>query len=210
MQIETKMKINIKTQFSIAFESRRIFHTLRKLDWFNKNGYSINLPKGIRPTDRRFNQRHIKEAVLEDYKMSEYEKIGKDIKNKWGKLTDKLTKGLATIDLKPKSLYKVYLTKYGVGGSYNLPNIIIVNFSSKTTSEVLKTIIHEIIHLLIEPLIVKFKIDHWSKERIVDLILSKTSPVSVKLQKLSINTKKIDKIFNKFYPDIESIIQSIK
>ncbi|MFC1700789.1 hypothetical protein ACFLZ0_01485, partial [Patescibacteria group bacterium] len=103
--------------------------------------------------------------------------------------------------------YDLILTKYGTGGSYNLPNRIILNFNKKTPNDIIRIIIHEIIHLLIQPLIEKFEIEHWPKERIVDLMLSKIMPELTKMQKLSQNTEKIDKLFNKFFPDIEKIIK---
>ena len=56
-----------------------------------------------------------------------------------------------------------------MGGSYKLPNLVIYNINNKKG---FKTIVHEIIHLLIENQIQEFKIQHWEKERIVDLILN--------------------------------------
>lgn len=63
----------------------------------------------------------------------------------------------------------IKLTSYGMGGSYDLPNIVRFNIKSTIGP---KTILHEIIHLAIEPWIIKYKIRHWEKERIVDLILN--------------------------------------
>ena len=88
-----------------------------------------------------------------------------------------------------------------------MPNKIILNFNKKTPDSLIRIIVHEIIHLSIQSLIEKFKIDHWTKERIVDLIILKVMPELAKMQNLSQNTKRIDKLFNSFFPDVEKIIR---
>ncbi len=94
----------------------------------------------------------------------------------------------------------VYLTNYGVGGSYNLPNIIILNINNKKG---FKTIIHEIIHLLIETWIQEYKVQHWEKERIVDLVLNSKEFSFLKYnnwQGSYDNAEEyIDDLFNKYF-----------
>ena len=71
------------------------------------------------------------------------------------------------------------------------------------------TIIHEIIHLSIQELIEKYEVEHWEKERIVDLIVFKIVPEIAKMQNISIDTKPIDEGFEKYYPDIEKVVKNL-
>ena len=66
--------------------------------------------------------------------------------------------------------FQVILTKYGTEGSYNPPNRIFLNISNKSPQTLV--LLHEITHLIIHKYIKKYQIQHWEKERIVDLILN--------------------------------------
>ena len=100
---------------------------------------------------------------------------------------------------KNKKDYKLILTKYGMGGSYSLPNQIILNINSKSK---INTILHEITHLTIEAYIQKYKIQQNQKERIVDLILTskQISLNNYKMQKRGKEYKKLtDKLFKEYF-----------
>mgnify|MGYP006300935663 CR=1 FL=1 len=74
------------------------------------------------------------------------------------------------------------------------------------------TVAHEILHLMIEHLIQKYKISHWQKERIVDLYMSKIFD-DYGLQNIDDKKgiKKVDKIFKDNYDlGVEKIIKLIK
>ena len=120
-----------------------------------------------------------------------------------------LEKYFLETNAKPENVYEIKLTKYGVGGSYNLPNTIIVNFQGKFGIGVSKTIIHEIVHLSIQELIEKYKVGHWEKERVVDLILLKIVPEIAKMQNISIDTKLVDEAFERYYPNLEEVIKNL-
>lgn len=201
----------LKTKYSVDLETQRVFDMIKRIEWFNKMGYKINLPKKIKLMDlnktAKLTKRDIKKIITEEYKLQDYKKIESIIEKKWSNTFTKLSKKLSIINLKYKSSYTLILTKYGTGGSYNLPNKIILNFNKKTPDSLIRIIVHEIIHLSIQSLIEKFKIDHWTKERIVDLIILKVMPELAKMQNLSQNTKRIDKLFNSFFPDVEKIIR---
>lgn len=78
--------------------------------------------------------------------------------------------------------YEVYLTKYGVGGGYNLPNKIGLDIK-KDCGGLIKTFLHEAIHLSIKEVIVKNKTKHFDKERIVYLLMQKLFPEINRTQK---------------------------
>jgi hypothetical protein len=69
---------------------------------------------------------------------------------------------------------------YGLGGRYNLSTatvtLLTTEFLKKPASE---TILHEIVHIGIEETIVnKYRLSHWEKERLVDLICMKVTTYS--------------------------------
>lgn len=85
------------------------------------------------------------------------------LKNNWGfKLFD---------------TYTIFLTLYGPGGRYftqnNTIELVVNAYSATRYREAYQSAIHEMIHLGIEELLVqKYKLSHWEKERLVDLICS--------------------------------------
>ena len=56
----------------------------------------------------------------------------------------------------------------------------------------------------------KYNINHWTKERLVDLLFDKFAPKINKIQTISIDTNLIDESFEKNYPNVEKIISEIR
>jgi len=117
---------------------------------------------------------------------------------------------LKEMGFNPEPSYKIILSKYGGGGSYDLPNEIIINFKNRG-EKFIQTVVHEMVHLLIEPWIQKYKISHWTKERVTDLISLKMGRELGCAQRLpkSVDIERIDKIFEEFFPNIEEVIKNI-
>ena len=65
--------------------------------------------------------------------------------------------------------YIIYISNYGTGGCYNLPNRVTIN--KNFDYDYIRLIKHELIHLIIEPFIKKYKITHNKKENFVNTIL---------------------------------------
>lgn len=207
--------ISLRIDYSLDYEIQRIKDTLDKSEWFIENGYSkgVRLPAGEkledidknRPTDYLFDK------AEEEYNKKDYEEVENTIKEQWINFSPRLEKYFQETSLKQESLYIIQLTKYGVGGSYSTPNKVILNFQGRFGVGVTRTIIHEIVHLSIQSFINKYEVEHWVKERIVDLILSKIIPNINKMQKLppSFKTELIDASFEKNYPNIEEIIKNL-
>lgn len=206
--------VKLEINFSPEYEERRIRYTLDKLQWFTDNKYRIDLPEKLQIA---FNNLHnisisenqIKNAVISEYNELDYETQKDFLIKNWQKVIEEASTELAKTLLTPENIYVVYLTKYGVGGSYNLPNAVIVNIKHKYGSGLLRTVFHEMLHLIIHGWITKYKINHWQKERIVDLLMIKFVPQLSKPQQLPIEIGDIDKLFNKFYPNIELVIKNI-
>lgn len=203
--------MNIHATYSIESEVERIQNTLERLDFYNKKGYSlffpINLHVGGGDT---LKENHIKESVINEYDEAVYRKEKKYIEDNISTIHKMLQTYSTQTSMQLQGVYEVQLTRYGVGGSYALPNKILVNIQSRTGAKLLKTLIHEIIHLSIEEWIRAYKVEHWEKERIVDLIVEKIAPDINVMQNLPIETSEIDKAFNTNYPDIEKIINNLK
>jgi len=98
--------------------------------------------------------------------------------------------------------------KYGIVGSYESPNVIFVNIKKFYNEGLLRIIIHESIHLLINSYILNYKTDHWSKERIVDLIFLDLFPELSKMQVIP-DTEALDELFYEYFPNIEKVIFEI-
>ncbi len=70
-------------------------------------------------------------------------------------------------------------------------------------------IFHEIVHMAIEHLIQKYKIQQWHKERLVDLMMDKYFPGLTEKQNIKEDVSAVDEAFNNFFPDIEAIVNAI-
>jgi len=202
------MKIDITS--SKEFELQRIKNTLSKIDWFFKYGYKIHLPSKLNnKLGSEIKDREIIEILDLDYESSEYEKSKKFIEEQAPLFLDSFIKEVNKTDLVLLKEYQIYLTRYGVGGSYNIPNIIVLNINFRSGMALIRTIFHEIVHLAIEKDIQDKNISHWYKERIVDLLVAKFLSKISKLQEIPIDTYEIDDIFNKNYPNIGRILELV-
>jgi hypothetical protein len=63
--------------------------------------------------------------------------------------------------------YYIYLSPLGIYGNYKLPNTVHVNIQ-RDSEEIAKTIMHEIIHLMVELDVIKLKLSHDEKEILVE------------------------------------------
>jgi len=209
------MSIRLRMKYSIKLELQRLLNIRKRVKWYEEMDYSkrINLPQGIGNLDNleKFSQEKIKKILEKEFNESEYQQANVKIK-KNGKLIQLFFKNLENLKIKLKPHYLIVLTKYGTGGSYSRQSrqeAIFVNFFGRPIERILGVVAHEIIHLLIDPLVLKYKLEHWQKERIVDLILEKTCPKIGRTQKVPIGTKKLDKVFENFFPNIEKIVANL-
>jgi len=160
-------EIQSSIKFGVKFEEHRIKDTLSKLEWFKNNGYKPHLPQGI---DKNSNNEQIKEHIEKEYDQAEYEKISEKLRDDFSEISGDFQRVLVDIfGENVPTIYDVFLTKYGVGGSYGMPNNVVFNIYNKKG---IKTIVHEIVHLMVEENIQKYKLEHFEKERLVDLILN--------------------------------------
>jgi hypothetical protein len=144
--------MEIKVTFSLKLEEERIKFTLSKLKWYKKHGYNPLLPK---------------KEIVEEYEEKMYESFKNNLLTKYSDIKENIENQLHKTG-KPPTKIEVILTKYGTMGSYRIPDKVILNIHNNNP---LKTLIHEIVHLMIEKKVIENKIAHEEKEKIVDKIL---------------------------------------
>lgn len=202
--------MNFNFLYSLDNEIERINNTLNRINFYNENNYKIFLPKDFNVENNNIG--YIKNCVLNEYKIENYKKIEKFLQEQITNNQIKTKLAFNKTDFKLETIYNIYLTKYGVGGSYYSPNKIILNFQAKEKEKLFKTIVHETIHLCINELITKYDIIHWEKEFLVDLIFEKILPEFNVLQKIDLSEERkneIKEIFNSNFPNTENIIKRI-
>jgi len=160
----------LKFEYGIKFEIDRIKNTLDKLEWYKKKGYKPLL--SILTNNSTLN---IESVVRKEYRRIDYQKKLVEIKEEYNFIKKEFEKKIKKKFVLSKfPVIKVILTKYGVGGSYFLPNIVIINIEGnqikKPIIEVLK---HEIIHLFAEKEVINKKLTHREKELLIKEIESK-------------------------------------
>lgn len=204
------IKINIK--YSINNEVERVIYTINKIDSFIERGYKVEkllFPKNISYQELKLmTEDEIKKIINEEYNIEDYDKNIKYIEDRWLQIEPKLSTKIEKMKTIPILEIDIIFTKYGITGSYQSPNIIFINIQKFYFEGLVKTILHELIHLIINPYILKYKIDHWTKERIVDLIVLDLFPELSRIQMIS-NMEFCDKIFYEYFPDIEKVIFEI-
>lgn len=167
--------MKIKIIHDANSEIKDVERILRAKDFWQEHGYNPSLPVGVKIGDE-FNEKIaelIKKEFINfknDYLETET-KILKDWKDKGPKVISALNSSdLANYPIPEKII--VMLTRYGPGGSYWLPNRVVVKIYNDKR-DILETIVHEIAHLIIEkPLINKYQIPHRDKEALVDYLMT--------------------------------------
>jgi len=171
---------------SIDEEFKYLKYILSRNEFYEKNKkYTVSYPDNpnLRNPEILKNSDHMYEIFKNsEYDEKFYEKglnILYPYKYKLEKLLEKLLILGSKWSFKTFPLYQVILTKYGPGGSYSYDNdkgtvtLLTTKDGQFKRSDPDQSIIHEIVHIGIEESIVqKFKLSHWEKERLVDLLVS--------------------------------------
>ena len=200
---------DLNIEYSREHDVHIVRETLAELAWLRQQGYKIHLPakiealvaQGSPPTEEQ-----ITAAVSSEFRLEEYEAKSQAVMRDWTERKGDFLQKLATLGLPLQSKYELLLTKYGVGGSYHRPNRVDANMHDPYTQDVLTTLFHEIIHLTIEDVIEEGHVDHWTKERLVDLIFGRFFPDKKELQQDPHHAKRIGELFDQFFPDIKQCI----
>lgn len=206
-------EMSFTVSFSKEIEIQRLLSTKNDLEWFAKNGYDANrfpLPKEMSPEKLgAAKNSDIQIAVENDYDPEAYKPHEQTILNLLPNYLDTLSGSFSKIGIKVQPNIGIKLTKYGTGGSYTIPNVVLVNISNYYNIGLIRTILHEIIHLHIQHLIDAYKIRQWHKEAIVDCVFENIFPSLLKRQHYQEDVSKTQETFKKYYPDLDLIIETV-
>lgn len=177
-----------------------------------ENGYKPTIPATLIQkieSNGKIEEEEIREAITVEYDKNRYENAEYKIKEGWQKIEEYFFKNLLNLQLPIQEEYHICLTRYGTSGSYGVPNDIQINIDKRKIEDIPLVIAHETVHLTIENLIKEHGIDHWTKERLVNLVMNKFFPEKASLQRDPKNAEFVNKCFESNYPDIKKIIEEI-
>jgi|OM-RGC.v1.015858643 hypothetical protein len=199
--------INVSFNHSIEFELFRIAYTQQRIEFYKTNNYNFDLPEGLGESSTAAESLYL---LANEYKekvyLTEAEELLLEFKNHSEIVEKMIRDGLLSKEVH----YKIFLTKYGVGGSFAPPNQVTLKITNKRTSvEKFATILHELIHVHIHNWIVQNNLTHWQKERVVDLIGLKYFPDLRKVQNIKEDVSIVDEAFEIHYPDLQKTIENI-
>jgi hypothetical protein len=205
--IESKeAPIEINIQYGVEIDADRLKSTIDRLPWYKEKGYShVKIPDGVSESSTRD---EIVELVQSEYSEEKYDEISNKLKEAWPEFSAPFEELKSITDFHFGEKYTIFLTKYGVGGSYHVDaNEVIIDIHSDDIEWLMKIMAHEIVHTGIEYLIQKYKVPHWKKERLVDLICEKY--FSKRKQGIRENIEDVDEAFYALWPNAEMITKQI-
>lgn len=204
--------IRLTLLYSQESEKRRIQQTLGKLAWFKEQRYTLTFPPDF-DLEKTYTEEELRQIIENDFDSKIYKKKAEEIEAEWKKVSPIFFERASLLGIHLEPEYQIFLTRYGVGGSYWLLNNVQLNFeypSYRDIESVMMTLAHEMLHLKIEPWIKKCDIPHWTKERLVDLMYNKIFPdKKAKLQREPENQEQVHDTFEKLFPDMKSIIMEL-
>ncbi|MFA6269734.1 MAG: hypothetical protein WC657_00815 [Candidatus Paceibacterota bacterium] len=206
------MKNEVIFDYSVQDECARVIKTLKRSAWYKEQGYKPKYPDLLQKKlekDEKINDQDVLEAVSAEFDEKFYANEVAKIKNDWDLIEEKFFENLKNLGQPLQEKYYVCLTKYGTVGSYGWPSDIQININQNRSNSASKTLAHEIVHLTIEPFIKQYNIEHWTKERLVNLTMNKFFPETPILQRDPENAEKINEVFEREFPNIENIIIGI-
>ena len=198
--------------YSLEDEVSRVKYTVKKYAWYVENGYKPTFPQTLierLEKGENIEDPEIEKSIRAEYIESEYAEIKDQITKGWKEIESKFFLQLQTLGRTLPEEYFINLTKYGTSGSYGYPNDVQINYRKRKMDDIPFVIAHEIVHLAIEDLISKYKIEHWTKERFVNLTMNRFFPDKKSLQRDPENSEQISQIFESNFPNIERIIIEI-
>lgn len=157
--------MEIQFRYSIDHEVTRVINTLEKLLWYREQGYRPTLPKG---TSERSSREEIASAVGREYRGDQFIEAEQGIRNDFSEYLNTFLHTLRRYSDVVIDHIVLKLTRYGTSGSYQIPNFIVFDI---TDARGIKTIYHEVAHLVFEREFIQCDVSHWHRERIIDMLL---------------------------------------
>lgn len=115
-------------------------------------------------------------SIEEEYDIKKYETYKEWIEAEWTKRENGFIERLLFLFNKPIELqFTVEISNYGPLGFYNAStNTITINLNTRL--DVIDTIKHEVVHIVLEPFIKKYNIDFQNKENLVNTFFEFLKP----------------------------------
>lgn len=163
--------MKITFDYSVERELKRVQDTIKRRKFFKENGYQPTLPEGV--TFENFNLEKAKNQIKKEFDKNLARIIETKVKDDWKKHGKGIEEFIKVLPYeKPKEL-KIVFTRYGMGGSYNTPNLILINL--RNVKSPLFILTHELLHLIIEESVVsKYQLPQWDKESLIDYLLNES------------------------------------
>jgi len=148
-----------------------------KRKFYQENGYSVDIPEHLVFIEVWNNPEELskeKENELHNIFVSEiYQKLDfsealEECQKIVPEISERLTQLSLRFDFKILENYLIVLTPYGPGGSYDLRGTIVVKINSRRSF--LERIIHEAVHIGVEDEVLRKKLNHSEKEKLVESI----------------------------------------
>lgn len=202
----------IKTSYSLEFDKLRVRDTFEKIAWYREHGYNPLFPGNKRISDINETQgvNELIKLVEVEYDPQFYIDIAVEFERQWHWFVDHWAESpLKDTALVFEETYEVLLTSYGVGGSYDIPNTVVMNVYQRAHDRLATILFHEMIHLSIEPFIQKYSVAHWYKERLVDLFYKRIFPEKAFEQNLPKEVLAVDPIFEAYFSHPEKMVSEL-
>lgn len=201
--------VKLTILYSVEQEIRRVLYTVQKFSWYAEQGYSIEsikLPEGIHKDS---SNEEIARAVTVEYSSTDYALCAAKLLEEWKNIPSGFEK-MKDTSFHLESGYGVLLTKYGMKGSYDVNACqVIIRMNTQPEGNITGVVAHEIVHMTIQHLIDQYHVRHWRKERLVDLLMERYFPGLKKMQATREDVSMVDHAFEKFFPNMSAIAQSI-
>lgn len=201
------MTVALHVIYSPELEVERVENTLKRASWYREHGYAekLGLPNGI-DLEGEFTHEQIETIVRAEYEEGFYSSFKNQIDEGFAVIAD--NPAFSESPLGFEKSYTIKLTKYGTGGSYHVPNMIVINIVKMKAD--IAAVLHEMIHLCIEADIKKHNVSQQCKERLVDLLLKELFPDYAYEQSRFANNPRVDVGFATYYPDVSKVIENCK
>lgn len=218
------MQVNFT--FSLKQEIEETKWIFSEFDFFVKNKYIVFYPKLSDSIKEKLINGSLDQGEEKAFQ-KEFAKIFDSEKNIYNETLDVVTDNWRKIEeeffnilLKFKNTFHskditCFISRYGPGGSFYAPNQISVRVRkdlAQDTREANEKIAHEIVHLFIEPTADKYHLEFEDKERLVDLMLTKT-PIAKLLDgptMQGMGNEKLDDIFANNMYDLDKVVKQFK
>lgn len=206
------LRMPIEVSFSMDREIFRVKNTVKKYKWYIENGYKPSLPTDIEnklEKGEEVSNEDIESSVKKEYEEEKYKVEANKITNALENESPAFIEKLKSLGRPMPDKFYIFLTTYGVAGSYGYPDKITLNINKISKIGAISIIFHEMVHLLTEDLIKKYNVQHWTKERLINLTMNRFFPDKPTLQRDPENAEQISNIFEREFPNIEKIIEEV-